>query len=209
MNLEARIKRDGENAARLPEAAKAHLGKGAGFRPTSDMVRGVSTRQLDVAHGISASDRALAVIAERPFDAMLEAQVETRNGVIEVLWYANKDIDQNQVITVDGRDVKVLAWTHAGFQTGLASALNSRQELKRSGLAIRSVAPQARAKFSQVTPAIAGLYDPGREVRDPAGAGIRAAGLKAVKLDMTPEQVQAFVARMNGDVPPILSSVSV
>ena len=162
------------------------------------MVRGVSRRQLDVARAISASDRALAVIAERPFDAMVEAQVETQNGLIEVLWYANKDIDNNQVITVDGHEVKVLSWTHAGFQMGLTSELNSRHELKRSGLAIRSIAPKARAKFSQVTPSIAGLYDPGGEVRDPVGVRSRGTGLKAVKLDMTPEQVQAFVARMNG-----------
>jgi hypothetical protein len=42
---------------------------------------------MRIAQHISGDDQALAIISERPFDAMLEAKVETVNGLKEVLWY--------------------------------------------------------------------------------------------------------------------------
>ena len=111
----------------------------------------------------------------------------------------NKDTRANHVLAVDGTKINVLAWTHPGFQKGLAGELEEWVNFRRTGLAITGVRPLARARFTQTAPAVAGLYDPGGRVDgaiQPPGPA--AAGLKSVKLDMTPEQVEAFIARMDG-----------
>ena len=201
MKLDDRIARDTANATGVSEAARRELDgqRAPGFRPTVDIAHGVATAQLDVLRGLDRDVHALREIADDPFHAMLEAEIENPQGVIKVLWYANKDTRANQVLTVDRTEIKVLAWTHPGFQKGLAGDREEWVHLSRIGLVITGVRPLARARFTQTAPAVAGLYDPGGRVEGAVPPPSRAAvGLKSVKLDMTPEQVEAFIARMDG-----------
>ena len=201
MNLDKRIARDTANATRVSQAARRELDrrKGPSFRPAVDIAHGVATSQVEVLRGLERGIHALQVIAKDPFHAMLEAEIERRRGRLKVLWYAHKDTRANQVLGIDGTDIKVLAWTHPGFQKGLAGELDEWVQFRPSGLNITGVQPLARARFTQTAPAVAGLYDPGGQVKgivQPPGRA--AAGLKSVKLEMTPAQVEAFIARMDG-----------
>ena len=180
----------------LPESTPSRIIR---VRPTVDIVGGVAAPQLEVVRGLDRAAHALEAITRDPFHAMLEAEIKSPRGGIKVLWYANKDTRANQVLTVDDTEIKVLAWTHPGFQKGLAAELEEWVNFRRTGLAITGVRPLARARFTQTAPAVAGLYDPGGTVAGVVQPPERAvAGLKSVKLDMTPEQVEAFIARMDG-----------
>ena len=201
MKFDDRIARDTANATGVSQAARRKLDrhKEPSFRPTVDIAHGVATRQLEVLRGLDRDVHALRAIADDPFHAMLEAEIEGPQGGITVLWYANKDTGANQVLTVGGTEIKVLAWTHPGFQKGLTGELEEWVHFSRIGLAITGVRPLARARFTQTAPAVAGLYDPGGQVKGAVQPPRRAvAGLKSVKLDMTPDQVEAFIARMDG-----------
>lgn len=198
MEHSRRIERDQLNAQRASEAATTELKKHREFHPDGDFARGVPVPQLVIAQQIGERAVSLRAIAARPFDAMVEAEVTTDRSRI-VLWYANSDTLVNEVLHhVDG-DVDVLSWTHPGFQLAISGRLGEVQEIARRGYCLRDVKAIARARFRQVSPTIAGLYDPGGVVD---GAGIAARkpefGLKSVKLDMTPEQVAAFISRMRG-----------
>ncbi len=201
MKLDARIARDTANATGAAHAARTELDrqKAPNFRPTVDMVRGAPAPQLDVLRGLESATHALQSIADDPFHAMLEAEIEGPQGRTTVLWYANKNTRANHVLPADDAEIKVLAWTHPGFQKGLTGELDEWAHFRRTGLAVTGVRPFARARFTQTAPAVAGLYDPGGKVDGFPGPPERAAaGLKSVKLDMTPEQVEAFIARMDG-----------
>lgn len=203
MKLDERIARDTANATRVSHAARGKLtrDKGPSFKPTVDIARGVAKPQLEIAGGLAEDARALRVIADDPFHAMLEAEIERAQGRLRVLWYANKGTRANQCLTVDGTTINVLAWTHPGFQKGLTGELEEWIEFNPRGLIITGVRPFARARFTQTAPAVAGLYDPGGRVKGAVQPPRReVAGLKSVKLDMTPEQVEAFIARMDGVV---------
>ena len=203
MKLDERIARDTANATRASEAARREIvrHKGPQFKPTVDIVHGVAGSQLEVVKGLEGNAHALHVIADDPFHAMLEAEIERRDGRLRVLWYANKDTRANQWVTVDGTTINILAWTHPGFQKGLIGELEQWVEFSPRGFNIAGVRPFARARFTQTAPTVAGLYDPGGRVNGVVQPPRHAvAGLKSVKLDMTPEQVKAFIARMDGVV---------
>ncbi|HET9130405.1 MAG TPA: hypothetical protein VFO86_05625, partial [Terriglobia bacterium] len=92
-----------------------------------------------------------------------------------------------------------MSWTHPGFQLALVGELGEEVSLRRHGYAFKTVRPLARARFREVLPEISGIYDPGGRVRpDGALARLTGTGLKAIKLDLTAEQVFAFVNRMDG-----------
>ena len=200
MKLDERIARDTANATAVAQAARRELDRHTvpRFRPTVDIARGVATSQLEVLRGLDRNAHAFQVIADDPFHAMLEAETTGPRAGTKVLWYANKDTRANQVLTVDDKQIKVLAWTHPGFQKGLAAELDKWVRFSRTGLAITAVRPSARARFTQTAPAVAGLYDPGGRVAAVLPPEPATAGLKSVKLDMTPEQVEAFIDRMDG-----------
>src|SRR5207244_4415710 len=91
------------------------------------------------------------------------------------------------------------SWTHPGFQLALAGDLGEEQSVAKAGYTLKAVRPSARARFRQVLPEIRGLYEPGGEVHpEPAVKPVPTLGLKAVKLDMTRDQINAFIAKMYG-----------
>ena len=69
--------------------------------------------------------------------------------------------------------------------------------MRENGYRLLSVKPRAKARFDRLFPNISGVYQPGGAVR-PRTTARPKTGLKAVKLDMTPNQVSAFISRMSG-----------
>ncbi|MDB4303867.1 hypothetical protein N9934_03655 [Desulfosarcina sp.] len=132
----------------------------------------------------------LAAISERPFDAMVEV-----NG--DQLWYANQYLTTNMPLGSADKRVVILTWTHPGVQIALAGELLEPYDISSNQYTLTEVTTKARAKFKRVLPDISGLYEPGGQVgvahEMPMGPG-----LKAVKLEMTLDQVKAFISKMNG-----------
>lgn len=147
-------------------------------------------------------EAALDAISADPFQAMVEVATEIAgedgNRVDrEQLWYANEGSSANQVLTLSGQSVAVLAWTHPGLQIALACDIGDYRDVRANGYRLLSVEPLAKARFDKTIPEISALYQPGGAVR-PREAAAPKTGLKAVKLNMTPDQVTAFVSRMSG-----------
>ncbi|MCK9264437.1 MAG: hypothetical protein M0R18_11540 [Deltaproteobacteria bacterium] len=176
-NLDGRVKRDDENARQAQLSASEYLA--LAFPP----------RRADI-----------AAIKHTPFHAMaeVETKIQRRNGAIEKkkqLLYANEHIRANMPLPASS-GVNILAWTHPAIQLSLIGDLRVEDDIRAYGYTLRSVKPLARSRFFTLFP-ISGLYEPGGLV------GIKekvkpAVGLKAVKLDMTPEQVRAFLSKMSG-----------
>lgn len=144
----------------------------------------------------------LEAIMADPFQAMVEVytQVVGEDGEViekEQLWYANVDSSVNEVFRDGSSGIAVLSWTHPGFQLALSTDIGDFRDVRASGLKLRSVEPLAQARFDAVIPEISAVYEPGGAVR-PRPAARQKTGLKAVKLQMTKDQVQAFVSRMSG-----------
>lgn len=200
--LDARVARDQRNAEAAAEVASRELSR---FR--------VPLGPADPLHGLTDHDRsrvehadrrlaALRAIAADPFQVMLEVRTEVQGAdgrplENDQLWYANAHSSANEVLKADGARIAVLAWTHPGIQLALATDLGDYRDVRANGLRLRSVEPLAKARFDETRPQISGVYQPGGAVR-PRKAAAPKTGLKAVKLDMTRDQVQAFVSRMSG-----------
>lgn len=198
MDLAQRISRDQKNAQSARELAQQHLGDTLSFTPRSDMAHGTPVAQLAIVDASRHRQFTLRSIAQNPFHAMVEVEV-TAQKTSKALWYANEHSLCNEVLETPNGHIHVLAWTHPGVQLALTAALNQEADIRRSGYTLRSIRPLARARFKQVLPSIAGLYEPGGNVQvDGEPVRPTAAGLKAVKLAMTREQVEAFIARMDG-----------
>ena len=197
MDLAERIIRDEKNARDAQEAAREKLGEPTYFKPTSDMANGIPTAQLALVDGALRRKATLKAIAEVPFDAMAEVEVAagTRKSV---LWYTNERSQTNEVLAGPDGAIHILAWTHPGIQLALSVPLNQSRELRHSQYALHSVRPLVRARYKRVIPSISGLYEPGGNVHELEELAPRAPRLKAVKLAMTGEQVEAFIARMDG-----------
>ncbi|MEQ8830613.1 MAG: AAA family ATPase [Alphaproteobacteria bacterium] len=115
----------------------------------------------------------------------------------EQLWYANADSSVNEVFRDGSSRIAVLSWTHPGIQLALVTEIGDFRDVKASGFKLRSVEPLAKARFDAAVPQISAVYQPGGAVR-PRRAAQQKTGLKAVKLEMTMDQVKAFVSRMSG-----------
>ena len=113
------------------------------------------------------------------------------------LWYANVSSSVNEVFKDDAEKVAVLAWTHPGLQLALTTDIGDDSDVEANGLRLRCVKPSAKARFDSTLPQISAVYQPGGAVR-PQEVTAPKTGLKAVKLDMTKDQVKAFVSRMSG-----------
>jgi hypothetical protein len=145
---------------------------------------------------------ALQAIMADPFQAMVEVYTETADerGTLqenEQLWYANASASTNEVLTSPDGAIAVLAWTHPGIQLALATDLGEYGEVQAHGYRLRSIEPIAKARFDATLPTISAVYQPGGAVR-PAKTATAKTGLKAVKLNMTRDQVRAFISRMSG-----------
>jgi hypothetical protein len=146
---------------------------------------------------------ALEAIAADPFQAMVEVYTEVvgENGKLqekEQLWYANATASTNEVLKGADGTIVVLAWTHPGVQLALATDLGDYRDVRADGYRLRSVEPLAKARFDATLPRISAVYQPGGTVRPAKPAAPAKTGLKAVKLNMTRDQVLAFVSLMSG-----------
>ena len=167
-----------------------------------DLRSGPTDAQLERQTWRNDRGRTLAGIANQPFHAMMEVITELRgpNGALEEksqLWYANETSTTNEVFGTGSERINVLAWSHPGVQLALSGKLNEFHDISASGYRLAGVEPIGRARFTAVLPEISGLYEPGGPVR-PAAKAAPSVGLKAVKLSMTSDQVNAFISRMTG-----------
>ena len=211
--LGARIARDRNNAVRVSELAKEKLTQtGKAWNPWTSDPDDIEFRAK--IHTLRRDDMiSERAIADSSFHAMAELQTTTLTSLEDKsvkLWYVNKYSKVTQ--TLGG--VSVLPWTHPGIQVALTSAIREENDFKFDGLTLRSVKPFARAKFDEVRPEISGIYEPGGRVYKSESESTRRiehvdrinqqsetepkAGLKAVRLGMSREQVHAFIARMSG-----------
>jgi hypothetical protein len=188
--LDDRCKRDSNNA----QAAKA-----AADREIMRIMQRDRPSQLDqVKFSVFKS------ISKDPFQAMVEVVSETgdKNGATTeqaVLWYAHERTQMTEVLDSGENRVVILPWTHPGVQVALSDPLGIYVDLEISGYKkLLAVKPLARAHFTQVIPELIGLYDPGGKTVVEAEKAAPITGLKAVKLKMLPEQVRAFISRMDG-----------
>jgi hypothetical protein len=184
---------------------------------------GDAGNQFDIATGLQRTAESYRRMQGDPFHAMVEADVEIKVGHQSVLWYVNTKINTNETFKTAEGYFGVLSWTHPGVQVALSHRLGQKIPLSSGDFALRSVVARARARFTSVLPLISGTYEPGGPVvaeprpktdaqelpsavqraMRPESADVEKqlvapAGLKSVKLDMTPEQVEAFIAKMDG-----------
>ena len=211
--LAKRIARDRKNAVRVSDLVKEQLSQSDqtwSYDPENDGDIEMSVR---IHNNRRKLNKSLKSIADSSFHAMVEVQITTKTSSADDtihLWYANNNTNTNEEL----EGIKVLSWTHPGFQFAISSNIGEQTDFNSEGFAITSVTPFARAKFDEVRPEISGVYEPGGRVFKSKPVSPRhseyanrviqhsktepKAGLKAVKLDMSREQVQAFIARMSG-----------
>ncbi len=200
--LDQRVIRDQTHAELAAAAAQGEL---AHLRLPSDGVDvrfGANAHALDRADYAKRRAAALEAITAQPFHAMVEVctEVADRNGRAEEkqqLWYANTKSSVNEVLQFGNTRIAVLAWTHPGIQLALSTELGKIRNVRANGYRLLSVEPLAKARFDAALPVVSAVYQPGGAVRPQKSAEVNA-GLKAVKLGMTRDQVLAFVARMSG-----------
>jgi hypothetical protein len=191
--LASSIQRDQKNAAIAKNlAAQQRLDSAA-------MQTGAFTLDPRSARFAEMRRKSLDAIHHNPFHVMVEVEVELRNGNEERwVWYGNDRVEVNTPLSGTGAPI-VLAWTHPGLQAALASDLNDQEDLYESGLNIVAVMPTRRARFRSTVPEIQGMYEPGGSVGLTATTKVeKKTGLKAVKLEMTREQIRAFTSHMQG-----------
>ena len=199
MTLEDRKQRDTEQARLVKKVAEAGLKDFAVWQPASSFSTGTTAAQSRLTSDSLRRQSSLEAIRNDPFQAMVEVEMRAGNSGHR-LWYANARTNTNEYFSVDHDVIRVLSWTHPGFQLALTGELNKECEVRSYGYTLKSVRPLARARYKTVIPQISGLYEPGGLIETEEAPGIppSKAGLKAVKLHMTPEQVQAFISKMDG-----------
>lgn len=201
LTIVKRYERDARNAQLAKDAAVKELQKSSGRMVGPGVLPSDKAFQLHRRYREEERSSLQAVTAN-PFQAMAEVRTESTDSTGKIieknqLWYANEKANRNTVLQTTQGSINVLAWTHPGLQLALTKDLNEAHDIDRAGFALLSVEPLARARFSHVLPDVSGLYDPGGSVR-PAEAAPVKTGLKTVKLDMTVDQVKAFISRMDG-----------
>jgi superfamily I DNA/RNA helicase len=200
--LSDRVERDQNNATKAQKFALEELRKNAGYQETVDITIGPSSSYIESRNIQQKLIESLMAISKIPFHLMIEAEVDTvdsygRENKTTKILYANEFSSYNAILGTEGNRVNVLAWTHPAIQLGRTRDLKEEVDIRSHGYTLTAITPFARAKFSQVLPEISGLYEPGGSVGR-TGRSKTAEGLKAVKLDMTRDQVDAFLSKMNG-----------
>ena len=199
--LENRVRRDQANAVEAKTVAQRQLTQPQVDNGPIGWTTGVTSSQLDRIVYSESRKKTLQAIVNQPYHVMAEVitEVEEQSGKVikkEQLWYANEHSMINEVLNGNS-SVVVLSWTHPGVQLVLSSRVGEHRSVKKQGYRLVGIKAIARARFDAVLPEVSGLYDPGGAVR-PQERGESETGLKAVKLNMTREQVDAFVSRMDG-----------
>ena len=200
--LDARISRDQANAEAASRCAQYELARFRSPPLSGSGLHGLTEHDLNRNDYSNKRLDALEAIISDPFQAMVEVYTEVvgeRGELIdkEQLWYANVDSSVNEVFRDGSSSIAVLSWTHPGIQLALSTEIGDFRDVNASGLKLRSVEPLAKARFDAALPQISAVYQPGGAVR-PRRVAQPKTGLKAVKLEMTKDQVQAFVSRMSG-----------
>lgn len=201
--LRKRTSRDQANAEAAVRCAQRELDRFRAPVLSGDGLHGPN--EHDVGRREYADKRlaALEAISSDPFQAMVEVYTEVASdggNIIEKeqLWYANIDSSVNEVFREGALNIAVLSWTHPGIQLALSTDLGDIRDVKANGYRLRSVEPIAKARFDATSPQLSAVYQPGGAVRPAKAVTTSKTGLKAVKLSMTKDQVQAFVSRMSG-----------
>ncbi|MBC6439904.1 MAG: hypothetical protein GDA49_05725 [Rhodospirillales bacterium] len=201
-DLDKRISRDQANAQAAVRCARHELARFRPPAPYGSRLHGPNEHDRNREDYADKRRESLQAIELDPFQAMVEVNTEVvdkRGEIIEKeqLWYANVDSSVNEEFQDGPSSIAVLSWTHPGLQLALSTDLGDFGDVKASGLKLRGVEPLSKARFDTSLPQISAVYQPGGAVR-PRRAVQPKTGLKAVKLEMTKDQVQAFVSRMSG-----------
>lgn len=201
-DLNKRISRDQANALAAVRCAQHEFARFRAPVLSGSGLHGPTEHDLGRRDYADKRLAALEAIMSDPFQAMVEVYTEVvgeRGEIIEKeqLWYANVESSVNEVFRDGASNIAVLSWTHPGIQLALSTDIGDFRDVKASGFKLRSVEPLAKARFDAALPQISAVYQPGGAVR-PKRAVQPKTGLKAVKLEMTKDQVQAFVSRMSG-----------
>jgi hypothetical protein len=201
-DLGRRITRDQANAEAAVRSAQHELARSRSRVISGSGLHGPTEHDLGRRDYADKRLNALEAIMSDPFQAMVEVYTEVvgQGGELvekEQLWYANVDSSVNEIFRDGSSSIAVLSWTHPGIQLALSTDIGDFRDVKASGFKLRSVEPLAKARFDAALPQISAVYQPGGAVR-PRRAAQPKTGLKAVKLEMTKDQVQAFVSRMSG-----------
>lgn len=197
-----RVERDQSNAKKAQKLAIEELRKNAGYKKNVDFTMGPSSSYIESRNIHQKLNESLKAISIFPFHLMIEAEVATienlgRENKTKKLLYANEHSSYNAILGTEEHRVNVLAWTHPAIQLGRSRYLNEEADIRSQGYTLAAITPLARAKFSQVLPKISGLYEPGGSIGRKEKS-IAKIGLTSVKLDMTRDQVDAFLSKMNG-----------
>jgi len=187
------LQRDKKNAHRAQELAHQQRLDSAPIQTGPFTINSSTQRFAEMRR------KSLDAINHDPFQVMVEVEVELRNGKEESwIWYGNERVEINAPLSGSGAPI-VLAWTHPGLQAALVTELEDQEDLYNSGLKIVAVLPKRRARFYQTIPDIQGIYEPGGSIGlTTTSRPEKKTGLKAVKLDMTRDQVRAFTSHMQG-----------
>lgn len=195
-----RVERDTNNASLASLAAKETLRSRGGSFEIVDFTIGRTDATVMRQKGAKDEEMSLRVVMEHPFHAMMEVITETidkgKNYRKEQLIYANEHTNSN-LPGLGDKKINILAWTHPIVQLSISGDLNEENDIRKKGYTLQSVTPVARARYSEVQPYISGIYEPGGSIRPEASKKVKS-GLKAVKLNMTKNQVDAFLSKMSG-----------
>ncbi|MBV5330369.1 MAG: hypothetical protein JZU65_22515 [Chlorobium sp.] len=202
MSLDNRVLRDESNACDARDYALKALQGFTTFFTVPDITKMASDYDKKKLADKKKEHESLDAIQNHPFHAMVEVETETqeRNRPMIRKWqlfYANEHANTNLPLGNGDNRINILSWTHPGIQLAMSYNLREEIDINDRGYTLRSITPLARAKFSQIFPNISGLYEPGGSVR-PQAQSKNISGLKAIKLQMTREQVGAFLSKMNG-----------
>jgi hypothetical protein len=188
------IRRDKENARVAKENAHKQLGRGHGQIFKDDIMGSFTLINKALSVQQYADQKSLLAISEHPFHAMAELITIHGNGrTNHALWYAN----ENTTITQDLEGVIVVPWTHPGFQKAITEDLKQSCYIDDPRYNLSEITPLSRARFQKIFPELVGIYDPGGHVGQIEKV-TTLTGLKAVKLNMTKDQVNAFISKIKG-----------
>lgn len=189
------IQRDKENALKAKDQAISRLRTANPHIFRDDITGSFLKTNRALITNFNAEHKSLVAISDHPFNAMVYVNTVLRNRSTRnnVIWYVHEGTAGTQVLD----NVVILPWTHPGAQIALTEDIEEAYDIDDPRYTIIEITPLSRARFHQVLPEIVGIYDPGGRVGEIATLRPQT-GLKAVKLQMTNEQVKAFISKMKG-----------
>lgn len=189
------VEKDSANAVSAHDRSLAKLRNAYPSIIVDDITGAFSNTNKALLAQFNADHKSLVAIRNRSFSAMVKVNTVLRGGSVRknVLWYAHENTSTTQILG----DVVIMPWTHPGIQRALVEDLNDDYEIEDERYTLEEITPLSRARYDQVLPDIIGIYDPGGRVGNVKEL-VQQTGLKAVKLQMTKDQVKAFISRMKG-----------